>query len=155
MAQQTRDPTLLADAFTQRMNQLGISRREFERRSGLSRQTLFKIENEQHVRLEARTLAILDEHLRWVPGTALALSRGDETAVERADALTLADRESAYRWRIVETITKMTLTELETLVAMMEEKHLGQVASNTSHHITLMKSRLESLDGGMEDGTEP
>jgi transcriptional regulator with XRE-family HTH domain len=144
--QQTDTLSLLSVELTKRLKQLGYSRREFERRSGLSRQTLFKIEHEGHTDLRDDTYRTLDEHLKWVPGTALALSQGEVKAVEQADALTLADRESAYRWRIVEKIQSMSLGELETMVAIMEERTLGEVAMSTARHIELMEQRISALE---------
>ena len=123
-----------------------MSRREFERRSGLSRQTLYKIEHEGHAELRDHTYQLLDEHLKWVPGTSLALAQGEVSAIESADALTLADRESAYRWRIVEKIQSMSLSDLETMVAVMEERTLGVVAESTSKHIELMEQRISALE---------
>lgn len=145
--QQTDSPSLLSVELTRRLKQLGLSRREFERRSGLSRQTLFKIESEGHTELRDQTYRLLDEHLKWVPGTALALAQGDPGAVESADALTLADRESAYRWRIVERIQSMSLAELETLVAVWEERTLGESAGSTDRHLELMEDKIAALEG--------
>jgi transcriptional regulator with XRE-family HTH domain len=145
MASKTEDATPLACALTKRMEQLGMSRREFERKSGLSRQTLFKIENNQHVKLEPRTLALLDEFLKWVPGTALALSQGDASAVNDADILTRADREKAYRWSIVERLTNMSLEDLETLVAVMEQRALGQAAESATQHVELVTAQLDRM----------
>lgn len=144
--QQAIEPSLLSLEVTKRMKQLGISRREFERRSGLSRQTLFKIERGGHTDLRDMTYQLLDEHLKWVPGTALALSRGEVQAASDADALTTADRESAYRWRIVERIQTMSLDELETMVAIWEERTLGKQAESTAEHLRLMEGELANLE---------
>jgi len=143
--QQTDSLSLLSVELTKRLRQLGLSRREFERRSGISRQTLYKIENEGHTDLRDLTYQMLDEHLKWVPGTALALSQGETT--EADDALTLADKESAYRWRIVEKIQTMSLADLETMVAIMETRTLGITADSTEHHLDLMETRISALEG--------
>lgn len=156
--QQTETLSVLSVEMTKRLKQLGLSRREFERRSGLSRQTLFKIEVEGHTDLRDHTYQVLDEHLKWVPGTALALSQGDARAVESADALTLADRESAYRWRIVEKIQNMSLRDLETMVALMEARTLGEVTASTAEHLGMMEERIKAVEGmtqsvgGHQDG---
>lgn len=142
----TDTPTALGREFSKRLKQLGMSRREFVRRSGLSRQTLFKIENEGHTVLRDQTYAALDTYLHWVPGTAVALATGNEEAIENADALTRIDRESAYRWRIVERIQSMSLEELEQMVALMESRTLGESPISTQRHIELMASRIDTLE---------
>ena len=115
----------LGEEFARRIDQLGISRREFVRRSGISRQTLHKIEHEGHVDLWEQTYGQLDEALKWSPGTAKALARGELHSMDERDALSLLDREGAYRWAVVERIHSMSLASLEKLVAMMEGEQLG------------------------------
>jgi len=106
--------------------------------------------------LRDQTYAALDTHLHWVPGTALALASGNEDAIETADALTKTDRESAYRWRIVERIQSMSLEELEQMVALMETRTLGETSISTGRHIELMENRLALLElrMGVNGGTE-
>ena len=149
--------TALGRELAKRLRQLGISRREFVNRSGVSRQTLLKIELEGHTVLRDQTYAALDEHLYWVPGTAVALASGDISAVEQADALTTVDRESAYRWRIVERLQTMSLDELERMVAMMEGESLGEAPISTARHIQLMEQTLAALESqrdGVQVGSE-
>lgn len=143
--------TQLGAELAKRLKQLGISRREFVSRSGISRQTLHKIEHEGHTELRDLTYALLDEHLYWVPGTAVALASGDISAAEQADALTLVDRESAYRWRIVERLQSMSLQELERMVAIMERETLGESPVSTARHIELMEQRIAAHERA-EDG---
>jgi len=143
-AQVITKPSLLSVEITKRLKQLGYSRREFERVSGISRQTLFKIEKQNETELRDKTYQLLDEHLRWVPGSAMKLAHGEMNTAE--DAITLADRESAYRWRIVEKIQTMTLTDLETMVAIMEQRTLGVKAESTEHHLEMMESKLTELE---------
>lgn len=121
----SNDRSLLAIEFTKRITQLSLSRRELVKRTGLSRQTLHNIERESRVDLKPATLRALDQGLHWRPGTALALSQGDLSGLDQADGLANAERESAYRWRIVERIGKMSLGELERLVATMESEAFG------------------------------
>lgn len=136
--------TQLGAELAKRLKQLGISRREFVSRSGVSRQTLHKIEHEGHTELRDQTYAALDEHLYWVPGTAVALASGDVSAAEQADALTQVDRESAYRWRIVERLQSMSLNELERMVAIMERETLGESPISTARHIDLMEQKISA-----------
>lgn len=143
---QTGSTSPLGVELAKRLKQLGISRREFVTRSGISRQTLHKIEHEGHTELRDITYASLDEHLYWVPGTAVALAGGDVSAVEQADALTRVDRESAYRWRIVERLQSMSLAELERMVAIMERETLGESPISTARHIQLMEDKIAQLE---------
>ena len=117
--------SILAEAFTRRITQLGISRRELTKRTGLSRQTLHNVEHGGSTELKPATLQALDRGLYWRPGTSHALSQGDESALDTADATMHADKESAYRWRIVERIQRMSLAELERIVAYMETQAFG------------------------------
>src|SRR5436190_18403776 len=94
--------SVLGTEFTKRIRQLGISRRELCKRTGLSRQTLHNIEHGGRIELRPATWQALDAGLMWTPGTAHALSMGDVSVVETADAILHADKEHAYRWRIVE-----------------------------------------------------
>lgn len=138
--------TLLGAELARRLKTLGLSRREFVSRSGISRQTLHKIEHEGHVDLRAITYALLDEHLKWAPGTAVGLAEGTVIAVEQADVLARADRESAYRWRIVERLATLELEQLERIIAIMERELLGESMTSTAHHILTMDRKLAELE---------
>lgn len=107
--------TMLSQAFTKRLSQLGISRREFVRRSGLSRQTLHNIEVEGRTDLAAATMAKLDEHLQWKVGTTHALANGDAGWLTE-DAHAQEERAMKLRWQIVQHLSVLSLEDLETLV---------------------------------------
>lgn len=144
--EQVSGQTLLGAELARRLKVLGISRREFVSRSGISRQTLHKIEHEGHVVLRDITYGLLDEHLKWAPGTAVALAEGNPIAAEQADSLARADRESAYRWRVVERLQSMTLEQLERMVAIMERELLGVSMTTTAEHISAMDRELARLE---------
>lgn len=127
--------SLLASEFTNRINQLGMSRRQLTLRTGLSRQTLHNIEHGARTDLKPSTLKALDDGLFWRAGTALALSHGDASVLEDSDALTLVEKESAYRWRVVERIQRMSLEDLERLVSMMESEALGEDSPMTTDEV--------------------
>lgn len=146
----TPNNTALSRAFTERITTLGISRREFTKRSGLSRQTIHNIEKGGRTVLNAGTYAALDRGLYWRPGTALALSQDDESVLEYADQLTVVDRESATRWRIVERISSMSLAELDRLAAQMESGTSieGESPNPSTRELAERLERLErSLNG--------
>lgn len=117
--------TLLAREFTKRINQLGMSRRLLVKRTGLSRQTLHNIERGGRTDLKPQTLMALDAGLYWRPGTCLALAHGDESVLVDADGSGAANREDAFKWRIVERIQRMSLEELERMASQMEADDFG------------------------------
>jgi hypothetical protein len=90
---------------------------------------LHNIEREGRTDLKPATLQALDRALYWRPGTCLALINGDASVLDTADAMMHRDKESAYRWRIVEKIQRMSLVELERMVSMMEGEALGDEPS--------------------------
>lgn len=156
----TKGTTVLATAFTARITQLGLSRRELTARTGLSRQTLHNIEHEGRTDLKPTTLRALDEALYWVPGTCLELSKGNVSALETADANAYADKEGAYRWRIVERLQRMSLGELERMVSIMEGEQLGvseplstaDAMSTVEANIMAMVDRRIAALGELQNG---
>ena len=157
MEQRGTGGSVLADAFKRRITQLGISRRELTRRTGLSRQTLHNIEHEDKTELKPSTYQALDRALYWYPGTTYALSQGDESVLDHADTMLHADKESAYRWRIVERIQRMPLEELEKMVSMMEREALGDNGSEPMDTETVIdrveRAVLERIESRMNLGT--
>lgn len=103
----------LSQALTKRLAQLGLSRREFAARSGLSRQTIHHIEIEHRTNLAPATLQALDIGLRWVPGTAYALCHGEPVVNEPE---TNEEREHAMRYLGVRHIMSMSLEDLECML---------------------------------------
>lgn len=142
--------SVLAREFTKRITQLGMSRRELVKRSGLSRQTLHNVEREGRTELKPATLRALDQALYWAPGTALALSKGDASVLVDADAMGHAEREAAFRWRIVEKVQRMTLEDLERMVSLMDGESLGDDESgiSTAQIVDLVSARvLQQITG--------
>lgn len=117
---------MLSTAFKKRIEQLGISRREFTRRSGLSRQTIHNIEVGGRVELAPSTFHALDEHLRWTPGTAWALAHNDDSLISNDPAI-MEQRAQALRWIIVERIKSMPLEDLETLVYQWADNEMDGI----------------------------
>lgn len=136
--------TVLAREFTKRITRLGISRRELTKRTGLSRQTLHNIEYGGKIDLRPATLQALDAGLMWQPGTAYALSQGDMSVLDTADAMMHADKESAFRWRIVEKIGRMSLDDLERLVSVLESETFNLPIDDEPLSTDDVISRVES-----------
>lgn len=134
--------SLLAEAFTRRMTQLGMTRRQLTRLTGLSRQTLHNIEREGRTDLKPATYAAIDKGLRWRAGTALALANGDASVLEAPDEQAIIERESAYRWQIVERIQTMSLVDLERMVALLEGQTLGDDSLSTDDVIARVEERV-------------
>ena len=152
-----QDTSLLAREFVKRITQLGMSRRQLTQRTGLSRQTLHNIEHEGRTDLKPATLQALDQGLYWRPGTCLALSQGDASVLDDADSIGQADKESAYRWRIVERIQRMSLGELERMVSMMEGEALGNdVPMSTDDVIATVEANImQRIERRLALGDQP
>jgi len=119
--------TMLGKAFTERLYQLGISRREFVRRSDISRQTLHHIEHDGRTALAPTTYAALDEHLKWTPGTAYALANGDDSVLKDRPLVDGNERLQALRWRAVEHLQTLTVEDLERLLYEWERGEAGEI----------------------------
>lgn len=123
-------PSVLAENLAFRLEQLGMSRRELGRRTGLSRQTIHHIEHEGGTNLKPSTFRALDESLRWNPGTAMALAMGQLPPQHAGDAV------QEYMGRIAMALSSMTDEELHLTLVMMEENHLGQPTTSTTDFLT-------------------
>ena len=138
MAHQTdRQPQTLAAHITERLNQLGMSRRELARRAQLSRQTIHNIEKEGQTNLKPSTFKALDEALYWEPGTALALALG------KGDGRPTEAKVLEYVSRIALRLTHMTTEQLELCLIMMEENELGQANHSTEEFKQAMMKLVE------------
>ena len=122
--------SLLAMKLNQRLETLGMSRRELARRTGLSRQTIHNIEHSGATNLKAGTFMLLDKALKWQAGTAMAyaLGRGTPDVVQ-------ANVED-YLVRIAIHLAQMTTEELELTLIMMEENQLGTTTRTTQEFQT-------------------
>jgi len=119
-------PSLLGQKVQFRLEQLGMSRRELSRRTGLSRQTIHNIEHEGSTHLKPSTFNALDAALKWKPGTALAFAMGEGTAQDIGTRLI-----KEYVCQIALHLAQMTTEELELTLIMMEENQLGTHGHST------------------------
>lgn len=137
MSNQTdRQARTLAAGITERLEQLGMSRRELARRAKLSRQTIHNIEKLGSTNLKPSTFTALDSALKWEPGTSLSLALGvgtDPTAIEGK----LKD----YLCRIAIHLSHMSTAELELTLIMMEENELGH-GNHTTEEFSLKVGEL-------------
>ena len=108
--------TMLGKALTERLYQLGISRREFVRRSNISRQTLHHIEHDGRTALAPATYAALDEHLKWTAGTAYALANDNDEPLKDRPLVDGNERLRSLRWIAVEHVQRLSLEDLERLI---------------------------------------
>ena len=111
----------LGSGLAERLEQLGMSRRELARRTGLSRQTIHNIERGISSP-KPETLAALDTALKWAKGTAEALATGQPIPIGRSKT----DEQLA---RIKFRLAHMTPDELELTLIMLEEHQLGSNSS--------------------------
>lgn len=145
-------PSLLAGEITKRLVQLKISRREFVRRTGLSRQTLHNVEREGVTDLWPTTFHALDLGLEWPTGTAQELAKGNASAI--SSVLTIDERLAYLRNDVMQRIADMDLEKLEALVGLMEGQVFGKVAKTTAEHIAMVEKRLAELEAllGIQHG---
>ena len=137
MPNQTDRPGgLLAKRITERLEQLGMSRRELSRRAHLSRQTIHNIEHEGNTNLKPTTFIALDDALKWQPGTALGLALG-----QGQDPKAVEERLNDYLVRIALHLSHMTTEQLELTLIMMEENELG-TANHTTEEFTRKVGQL-------------
>lgn len=139
MAAETEQVHTLAAGLAQRLDQLGMSRRELARRTGLSRQTIHNIEHEGAINLKPSTLDALDDALRWTPGTALALTLG-RNKTEQIERLLMQ-----YLANIAIHLSSMTTEELELTLVMMEENQLGSRIEHTEEFTSKVGKLVQRL----------
>lgn len=149
MAHVADTQTLLGREITKRLTQLRISRREFVRRTGLSRQTLHNVEREGITDLWATTFRALDRGLGWPSGTAEALAKNDESVL---DALS-SDESNAMvlRESLLARVADMTPQELDVLTKVLETGLFGRAASTMGEHVALMDKALHALNEAGRD----
>jgi hypothetical protein len=121
--------SLLAKAFKERIDALGLSRRDVSIRSGLSRQTLHKLEHEGQTKFIPQTLRALEQALMWEPGTCAQLLKGIPVSNKPSNAqfekgVRMA-KETILRWGIVERVSHLSLEELERFASALEMEVLG------------------------------
>lgn len=133
----TKTPTtkrsILGRKVTERLEQLGVSRRQFCMQNNISRQTLYAIEHQGKVNLLASTYAAIDNGCHWETGTAVRYALGDASAREW-DGEVLTDRIDEYVTTIVESLTRLSVDELEREAIWLREE-LGGRATPTSTDI--------------------
>jgi len=117
----------LAREVRKRLDQLGLTRRELARRTGLSRQTIHNIENGYTVHFRPQTLSALDHALMWNVGTAAQLARGEMDHLSETERDTAVRNADVIRWHIVQRISSLSVDELERLIAMMDTANLAKV----------------------------
>jgi transcriptional regulator with XRE-family HTH domain len=135
----------LAASITERLNQLGMSRRELSRRTGLSRQTIHNIEKEGNTNIRPSTLKAIDEALHWEAGTALSYALG-----KGADMGVTHERVLAYVSQIALRLTHMSTEQLELCLIMMEENELGQANHSTEEFKAAMERMVEGWSTQLE-----
>jgi len=129
----------LAEGLVNRLNQLGMSRRELARRTGLSRQTIHNIEHEGMTNLKPSTFQALDQALKWASGTALALGLGKGTPE------TIEERLTHYLARIAVHLSHMDTEQLELTLIMMEEHELGKSVQTTDEFTRKVGKLVQKL----------
>lgn len=125
MQNQTQNRSLLGEQLSKRLDQLGMSRREFSRRFNVSRQTLHELEHNPDKQFAPSTFQAIDEGLKWQAGTALLFHEGDPTARETVAHMTKRERMETYLTAIMNHLVVMDIDALEREVLMLEEEAYG------------------------------
>jgi DNA-binding XRE family transcriptional regulator len=146
--------SLLSKAFKERIETLGLSRRDVSIRSGLSRQTLHNIEHEGQTKFIPQTLRALESVLMWEPGTCMQLLNGiDNTGnAEFARGVRMA-KETILRWGIVERVSHLSLEELERIASALELEVLGinEETHGSAEVQAFMRKSVESMNRRISD----
>ena len=135
----------LAKGVSERLEQLGMSRRELSRRTGLSRQTIHNIEHEGSINLRPSTFKALDEALKWKEGTALALALGVGDPASAIEA-----RVHEYLSRIAIHLAHMSSEQLELTLIMMEENELGAATQSTEAFVNEVGELVKACLGKIQ-----
>ena len=143
-----KPPSLLAAEITKRLISLGISRREFVKRTNLSRQTLHNIERLGLTDLWPSTFRALDSGLGWPEGTAQELSKGNTSLA--TELLDMDNRLTYVRNQMLGRIASMKLEELEALAELWEGYVLGKPAKDVNEHIAMVEKRVQELETRMK-----
>lgn len=134
--------SLLGKMVTERLRQLGISRRAFCIQNNVSRQTLYEIEYKGKVNLLTSTLVAIDNGCRWEPGTALKYAMGDADARSNS---TVEERVDNYIGRILNHISLLTVDELEREAIWLEEELFGRQSSSHDESVKLIREAMSRL----------
>lgn len=137
---QTTSGTLLGRMVMQRLEQLGVPRRTFCIKSGISRQTLYEIEHQGKVNLMPATLKAIDCGCYWEPGTAARYATGDDTVDKPAE-----ERIDEYIRRILERLSVMTIDELERESIWLEEELFGRNSDDMADSVRLIREAYERI----------
>lgn len=136
---------LLGEQIAKRLEQLGMSRREFCRRFQISRQTMHDLEHATGKGFADSTFAAIDFGLKWNDGTAKAFHEGIENARELM-GMTMEERINAYLEAILSRLVTMTIDELEREVLMLEEEAYGRPSTVAgSDAMVVIRETVERL----------
>lgn len=144
MANTEKTRSLLGQMIANRLDQLGMSRREFSRRYGISRPTLHDLEFNWDKDFAPSTFEAIDRGLKWQAGTAYAFHTGKEDARER-HGMTTEQRIEAYLQSIVQRLITMDIDELEREVLMLEEELYGRALRNDEASNQVVRETVDQL----------
>lgn len=152
MAKARNEPTtVLGEAIRKRIDQLGISRRELAKRSGISKQTIHDLEH-MNRGFQSGTLIALDRALKWEAGTALAFHIGDESARDGGESIDT--KVTRYFNGIMAHLATMTTDELERELLMLEEESFGRTFPNSTEALVAYEERLRKLADSLTETWE-
>jgi transcriptional regulator with XRE-family HTH domain len=145
MAHQQQKRSLLGEMIANRLNQLGMSRREFCRRFNVSRPTLRDLEYNSEKRFAAATFEAIDQGMKWQAGTAYAFHIGQEPE----NGIPLHERIETYLEEILQRLLTMTPSELEREVLMLEEELYGRPLASDAMSLAVVRETVSKLLAAM------
>jgi transcriptional regulator with XRE-family HTH domain len=142
--------TLLGRMVVDRLRQLGVTRSQLSRNTGISRQTIWEIEHNGRVNISPVRLSALDNALHWPPGTAMQYALGQEP-----NPVADGERIEVYVARILELISHFTVDELEREAIWLEEEMYGRSANSPTESVELIRHAMREFVADVGGNDDP
>jgi transcriptional regulator with XRE-family HTH domain len=147
-------PSFLGEQIRNRLKQLGISRRDLARVTGLSRQTLHHLEYDSGRGFALSTFKAIDKGLKWPKGTAEAYYRGIADARDQLEGFTTEERVENYLGAILAHLATMNVDELEREVLLLEAEAYGREGLPSADALVTIRESITRLGRKMSNGKE-
>lgn len=146
-------PSFLGNQIRNRLKQLGISRRDLARQTGLSRQTLHHLEYDSGRGFALATFDAIDQGLKWPKGTAEAYYRGVVDAKDQLGGWSVEERIENYLGSILAHLATMNVDELEREVLLLESEAYGREGLPDTDALAVIRETVLRLENQMANGT--
>lgn len=147
-------PSFLGQQMRNRLKQLGLSRRDLARATGLSRQTLHHLEYDSERGFALSTFDSIDEGLKWPKGTAEAYYRGVVDAKDQLAGWSVEERIENYLGSILAHLATMDVDELEREVLLLESEAYGREGSPNPDALAVIRETVLDMEKTMANGKD-